>query len=330
MQQVVREKERVLVVDDEPQVLVALEDLLSEKFTVLKSESPEGALKLLQRERGIAVVITDQRMPRMNGDELLAKLGDTADALRILLTGFADLSAVIRAVNEGKIFAYVTKPWDANDLRVKVEQAAEHFRLTKELAYERKLLHDLMDNAPDGIYFKDLDLRFLRANRSFNDMLDASDRQLVGKRLGDVSSGIETRALENQEMEILSDGQPVLDILRDYERGGRRRWLSETKAPIRSPDGAVIGLVGIVRDVTERIETAEALRASEEQLKQAQKMEAVGQLAGGIAHDFNNMLSVIDGYGQLVHQALPEGDSKRDAAKISPTSSRLLSPSGSA
>ncbi len=326
MRQVVREKERVLVVDDEPQVLVALEDLLSEKFTVLKSESPEGALKLLEKERGIAVVITDQRMPRMNGDELLAKLGDTADALRILLTGFADLSAVIRAVNEGKIFAYVTKPWDANDLRVKVEQAAEHFRLTKELAYERKLLHDLMDNAPDGIYFKDLDLRFLRANRSFAGMLDASERELVGKRVGDVFSPAVAATVENQEMEILSDGQPVLDILRDYERGGRRRWLSETKAPIRSPDGAVIGLVGIVRDVTERVETAEALRASEEQLKQAQKMEAIGQLAGGIAHDFNNMLSVIDGYGQLVHQGLPEGDIKReDVGEILAASRRASS-----
>ena len=117
---------------------------------------------------------------------------------------------------------------------------------------------------------------------------------------------------ERQEVEILSEGKPVLDILRDYQRDGKQRWLSETKAPIRSPDGDVIGLVGIARDVTERIQTAEALRSSEEQLKQAQKMEAVGQLAGGIAHDFNNLLSVIDGYGQLVHQALPEGDAKRD------------------
>ena len=124
----------------------------------------------------------------MNGDELLARLGDSADTLRILLTGFADLSAVIRAVNEGKIFAYVTKPWNADDLRVKVEHAAEHFRLAKELAYERKLLHDLMDNVPDGIYFKDLDLRFLRANRSFSDILNAADGDVVGKRLRDVSS----------------------------------------------------------------------------------------------------------------------------------------------
>src|SRR5258708_18260596 len=118
----------------------------------------------MKRDRDLAVVITDQRMPTMNGDELLRRLGDSADTLRILVTGFADLSAVIRAVNNGKIFAYVTKPWNPDDLRLMVHKGADYFRLAQELAYERQLLHDLMHNAPDAIYFKDLDLHFLRAN----------------------------------------------------------------------------------------------------------------------------------------------------------------------
>ena|ERR1043165_7704912 len=152
-------RQSVLLVDDEPQVLVALEDLLCDQFRVFKTESAKDALDIVQRERDIAVVITDQRMPRMSGDELLAALGKSSDASRILVTGFADLSAVIRAVNDGKIFAYVTKPWNAEDLRLKVNKAAEHFWLVKELADERQLLHDLMDNIPDGIYFKDRDLK---------------------------------------------------------------------------------------------------------------------------------------------------------------------------
>src|SRR6266481_329461 len=134
-------------------------------------------------------------------------------------------------------------------LRIKVEQAADHFRLVKELAYERKLLHDLMDNVPDGIYFKDLDLRFLRTNRAFGVIVNASDGDLAGRRLGDVASPAEAAAVEGEEIEILSRGKPVLDVLRNYQRDGKRRWLSETKAPIRSPDGDVIGLVGVVRDV---------------------------------------------------------------------------------
>ena len=102
-------KERVLVVDDEPQILVALEDLLSDDFTILKSTTPENALKAIEEDPNIAVVVTDQRMPRMTGDELLSRM-TSASAVGIMVSGFADLPAVIRAINEGKVFAYVTKP----------------------------------------------------------------------------------------------------------------------------------------------------------------------------------------------------------------------------
>jgi two-component system, cell cycle sensor histidine kinase PleC len=145
-------RESVLLVDDEPQVLVALEDLLSDEFTIFKTESPETALRLAEREPSIAVVLSDQRMPGMNGDELLSRLHHSCDASRILVTGFADLAAVVRAVNEGRIFAYVTKPWRPEELQLLVRKAVEHFRLAQELTHERTLLRDLMDNTPDGIY----------------------------------------------------------------------------------------------------------------------------------------------------------------------------------
>ncbi|HEY1535245.1 MAG TPA: response regulator, partial [Polyangiaceae bacterium] len=150
-------KERVLLVDDEPQVLVALEDLLGEDFVILKTGLPEEALEMVQRDRSIAVVVSDQRMPKMTGDELLARLGVSSDARRILVTAFADLSAVIRAVNNGKIFAYVTKPWNPDDLRMKVRKAAEHFRLAQQLARERRLLDSIVTSLNEGIVAADRD-----------------------------------------------------------------------------------------------------------------------------------------------------------------------------
>src|SRR4051812_5539176 len=152
-------KARVLVVDDEPQILLALEDLLSDDFTVLKSETPERALAVLHDDPNIAVVITDQRMPRMTGDELLAQMVDAA-AVGIMVSGFADLPAVVRAINEGKVFAYVTKPWNAEDLHFKVTKGVEHFRLARQIERERKLLAGLMNSSPDGIYFKSKGLDF--------------------------------------------------------------------------------------------------------------------------------------------------------------------------
>ncbi len=263
-------KERVLLVDDEPQILTALEDLLGDDYTVFKSESPERALDLVQQESDIAVVITDQRMPRMNGDEFLRKLGDENHALRIMVSGYADLPAVLRAVNEGKVYAYVTKPWDEADLLHKVQTAAEHFRLTQELEYERRLLRDLMENSPDGIYFKDADLRFLRANASFARTVGSvNPSDLVGRRLSEIlGTSEEAEGVESEDRRVLRERKPILDGVRQYQRAGRGYFLSETKAPIRSKSGNALGIVGISRDVTERVTTSEALRESEALLQQ--------------------------------------------------------------
>src|SRR5262245_14864586 len=84
-------KDSILVIDDEPQVLVALEDLLSEDFSVLTASSPDQAIRVAQETPWLAVVLSDQRMPNVTGDQLFAKLAACSAATRILITGFADV-----------------------------------------------------------------------------------------------------------------------------------------------------------------------------------------------------------------------------------------------
>ncbi|HWZ88573.1 MAG TPA: diguanylate cyclase, partial [Polyangiaceae bacterium] len=262
-------RETILVVDDEPQVLVALEDLLSDEFVVLKSESAERALHVVQEQPDIAVVISDQRMPRMRGDELFKNLRGRFGAERILATGFADLTAVIRAVNEGQIFAYVTKPWDPGDLRVKIQRAADHFRLNRELEQERKLLEDLMNSIPDAIYFKDAELKFQRGNAALLRLLGRTDAaSIIGRTFMELAEDPEhARATEEHERTLLRESATATDRISNHVLGGVRRWFSSTKAPIVDRGGSAVGLVAIARDVTNRVETEEALRNREEQLR---------------------------------------------------------------
>ncbi len=276
-------KERVLLVDDERQILTALEDLLGDQYTVLSSETPEHALELVRDDHQIAVVITDQRMPRMSGDEFLRRVAARSHALRIMVSGLADLPAVLRAVNEGKIFAYVTKPWNEQDLLAKVHGAAELFRLAEELEYERRLLRDLMDNSPDGIYFKDADLRFMRANKAFAKTLgDVTPESLVGYRLSEVVGEEHgASASEIEDRIVLHEGRPILDSIRRSDAGGAPRFMSETKAPISGPFGDLVGIVGIARDVTERIATSEVLRESEARLQH--QTGILNSVLGGMA-----------------------------------------------
>src|SRR5690349_14458408 len=202
-------KSRVLVVDDEPGVLLAMEDLLGDAYEVIKADSPLTALRLIEHEKDLAVVISDQRMPGMNGDELLALLADLSDATRVMVTGYAELSSVIRAVNSGRIFAYVTKPWNGQELQVTVRKCVEHYDLLRKLARERQLLEDLMSNIPDAIYFKDRELRFERINPALAARVALPDAAAaIGKNLRELGvAPAFANASEAQEALVLAEGR---------------------------------------------------------------------------------------------------------------------------
>ncbi|HYP86959.1 MAG TPA: EAL domain-containing protein, partial [Polyangiaceae bacterium] len=261
----------MLLVDDEPQVLVALEDLLGDEFDVTAVNEPTRALRIAEEDPNIAVVLSDQRMPGMTGDELLSRLRRRSAASRILCTGYADLPVVVRSVNEGNIFAYVTKPWDTVDLRLKIQHAADHFRLNLELAHEKQLLTYLLSGMPDAIFFKDVEQRYVRVNPAFLDAFSRSDDQVIGKRLSELMAPNDpvAQAIEQRERELLADGAPRRDVLHYQSPDGRRSSSSTTRAAIRSADGKIVGLVGVAQDISEMVRTQEALRVSEERLRLA-------------------------------------------------------------
>lgn len=123
---------RVICVDDEPQVLSGLALHLRRRYSVETATSGAAALELLAREPQAAVVISDMRMPGMNGAELLAKASAAYPATaRILLTGHADADSAIAAVNNGHVFRFLTKPCPPPQLLSAVDAAAELFRVTK-------------------------------------------------------------------------------------------------------------------------------------------------------------------------------------------------------
>ncbi len=101
----------VLIVDDEAAILESLEFTLSADYRVYTASSGEAGLEVLEREE-IALVIADQVMPSMSGVEFLEKaIERNPDAIRMMLTGYADIGSLARAINEGRIYRYIEKPW---------------------------------------------------------------------------------------------------------------------------------------------------------------------------------------------------------------------------
>lgn len=120
-------KAKLLVIDDEPDNLDLLYRTFYREFEVLKAESGPVALDILEREKGnIAVIISDQRMPSMSGTEFLSLTAiQYPDIIRIILTGYTDVDDLVEAINTGKVFKYVTKPWDEDELKMVVRQAVD-------------------------------------------------------------------------------------------------------------------------------------------------------------------------------------------------------------
>jgi two-component system response regulator HupR/HoxA len=121
----------VLFVDDEREILRAVEYAYGDDFTVLTAESGPQALELLA-QHDAAVIVADQRMAPMNGTEFLERaLVVRPDAIRILLTGYADMNAIVRAVNASHIYQYVSKPWNTQELRLTLRRAVAAFHLQR-------------------------------------------------------------------------------------------------------------------------------------------------------------------------------------------------------
>jgi response regulator RpfG family c-di-GMP phosphodiesterase len=118
----------LLIVDDERSIVSTLEESFRGLFRIHTAISGQDALKLF-KEHDIHLIVSDQRMPEMTGIELFAKVKEiNPTTIRILLTGYADINAVIRGVNEGLIWKYVTKPWNAEDLKALVREGARKYK----------------------------------------------------------------------------------------------------------------------------------------------------------------------------------------------------------
>jgi len=122
---------KLLIVDDETPNLRLLERLFSKDFQCLTASSGIEAIRLLE-QHDVAILISDQRMPGMTGIELLKRTAPLRPHMvRILLTGYTDVEALVEAINSGLVYMYITKPWDNEDLKLRVNRACEHYQNNK-------------------------------------------------------------------------------------------------------------------------------------------------------------------------------------------------------
>jgi putative two-component system response regulator len=263
---------KIMVVDDEPANLRILEKLFRRDYHVITADSGLEALKLLE-QHDVALLIADQRMPDITGIELLKQTAKIRPHMvRIILTGYTDVSTLVEAINGGFVYRYITKPWKNDELRLSVSRALEHYEAIK-------ARHDLVfANLRLANRLKDMTRGFVRA---MADALEARDEHMlghsrrvsgystsIGRRMGLDADMLEQIALAAFLHDIGMIGTPDVVLSKSYDgnqsRPSTEKILSKA-APLSDEERAVVQLhsergARILADIPEMNYVADVVR----------------------------------------------------------------------
>ncbi len=209
-----------------------------------------------------------------------------------------------------KIVNFIPVQLETGENLVTCEDITEHMRFEETLRESEERYRTLFEGSRDAVYITTQEGRFVDFNQSFLDLFVYDKEELAALHAQETYAHPEDRHKFQQEIEKKG-------FVSDYEVKLQKKDKKEmdcllTASVRRDNDGTILGYQGILRDITERKRAEQEMKTLEEQLRQSQKMEAIGRLAGGIAHDFNNMLTIIKGYSQLSLSELKEDHPLRE------------------
>jgi CheY-like chemotaxis protein len=248
-------RSRLLIVDDEDAILETMTYTFEDDYEVLTANDPRRALEILDDCAPVAAVVTDQRMPGMTGVEFLTRVYEKhPTTTRIILTGFADMEAILRAINDGHVYAYISKPWEPEQLKQVVRRAVEHHalqvenaRLLSDLRHSKALLEAVMDRLGMGALAVD-DAGIVQAANGPARQYLGSAGDPRGRSLGEILARPAMAPLE-VALSSLSDGEsPFQEVV--LKLTGRQIRLRVSGDRLADGDGNAFGRVWLMREIS--------------------------------------------------------------------------------
>jgi len=298
---------RILFVDDDEDDYILTRDLLTDlgesRFELEWASTYEAGLAAIKNKQH-HVYLLDYRLGERDGLELLQRavaLGISAPIILLTSQGDRDLDLQVMEMGASD---YLNKSTLTSELLERsIRYALERVHTEEDLRESEEKFRSLSENGPDIIYTLGVEGSFTYVNPAWEEIVGYGRDETLGKYFVDFmeekDSGDHAKLFK-----VIRDGNKIVRsaTITLINKDGSPRLFNFSGAPNLNLAGEITGMVGLLKDITEH-------RKTEAQLRQAQKMEAIGTLAGGIAHDFNNILMAIIGHADLAKMKLP-GDSE--------------------
>ena len=247
---------RILVVDDEEAILETMTFTFENDYEVHTSSDPRRALEILDARAPFAAVLSDQRMPSMSGVEFLSEVWRRHPVtVRIILTGFADMDAIIDAINDGHVYAYVNKPWEPDHLKQVMKQAVDHYlltveneRLLTELKHANVYLEAVMDQLDTGAVAVDAEGVIQAVSRPAREYLALSG-ELRDRPLEEALAAHGLQEIADTVHRLVEDPSVTFDEV-DVPLEARSYRLRLAVHSLADPSGETFGRVVLLREIS--------------------------------------------------------------------------------
>ncbi|MEW6736293.1 MAG: response regulator [Acidobacteriota bacterium] len=312
---------RIMIVEDEALIAEELQErMIRLGFKVVGAvDSAEEAIKIANQARPDLVLMDIRLKGKMDGIEAADYIYHHLDIPVVYITAHSDQATLQRAKPTAP-FGYVLKPFQEKDLLIAIELATHRHLLERRLRESEQKYAATLASIGDAVIATNSDGCITFMNPVAEALTTWKFNEASGLNIEKVFPIIDEasrNAIDNPVNQVLHNrtvitlAEPVLLVGRD----GSLIPIDDTAAPIIDDKGRLLGAVVAFRDIRERRLAEDSLRRAEEQLRQSQKMEAIGRLAGGVAHDFNNLLTIITGYSDLLLLTKPLDNSSKNLVK---------------
>jgi two-component system cell cycle sensor histidine kinase/response regulator CckA len=314
----------LLAVDDREDNLFVIEQVLADHIpscTIITALSAREAL-IIAKEQDLDGILADVNMPEMGGLELcrlLKAAPKTAPIPVVLMTAHKSASKQYSEGLAAGAEEFITKPIDNLELAARIrvmlrlkttqDQLVDaHRELSRKENFE--LLNAVIEGTSDAIYVKDLKGRYLLANKTTLNLLDKEHDAVIGKTDHEILPSPIADKLLLTDRKAVAERQTI-EVEESLSGDRENVWLVK-KTPHFDETGTITSVVGISRDISAQRKHEKQQEKLESQMRQSQKMEAIGTMAGGITHHFNNILGAVMGFADMAKDELPKGDVARN------------------